>query len=114
GCIVCHSVSANGTMLSTGAEISTQSTESGVYQVDLAGNATQVSQSPATLGGDTRGLSFGVWTPDGKYVMRSQNDFWGGVNQSAWKVNVATSTLDPANVVGMGTAVSAYLPMFSP
>ncbi len=113
GCVVCHSVAAYGQMLSTGAEVNVQSAESGVYQVDLAGNASQVSQSPAGLGGDTRGLSFGTWTPTGKYVMRSKNDFWGGVNQLAWKVDAVGKKLDPATVVGLGAGVSAYLPTIS-
>jgi hypothetical protein len=114
GCVVCHSVSANGQFLSTGAEVNVQSTESGVYQVDLAGNATQISQSPGVLGGDSRGLSFAAWTPDGKYVMRSQNDFWGGVNQMAFRVDAPGQKLDQATVVGLGPDVSAYLPTFSP
>lgn len=113
GCVVCHAVSANGKMLSTGAEVNQQSAESGVYQVDLTGTATQISQSPPNLGGDSRGLSFGSWTPDGKYVMRSQNDFWGGVNQLAWRVDVTGKKLDAATVVGLGAGVSAYLPAFS-
>lgn len=113
GCVVCHAVAANGKMLSTGAEVSQQSAESGVYQVDLTGTATQVSQSPPNLGGDSRGLSFGAWTPDGKYVMRSQNDFWGGVNQLAWRVDATGKKLDAATVVGLGAGVSAYLPTFS-
>lgn len=113
GCVVCHSVSANGQMLSTGAEIGTLSAESGVYQVDLNGTASQITQSPAGLGGDSRGLSFGSWTPDAKYVVRSQNDFWGGVNQKAWKVDAAGKKLDEATVVGLGAGVSAYLPAFS-
>lgn len=113
GCVVCHSVAANGQMLSTGAEVNVQSTESGVYQVDLTGNATQISQSPPGLGGDTRGLSFGTWAPDGKYVMRSKDNFWGGVNQLAWKVDPVGKKLDPATVVGLGADVSAYLPVFS-
>jgi hypothetical protein len=113
GCVVCHSVAANGSFLSTGAEVNVQSAESGVYQVDLTGNATQISQSPPGLGGDSRGLSFGTWMPDGKYVMRSQNDFWGGVNQLAWKVDAAGQKLDAATVVGLGAGVSAYLPAFS-
>lgn len=113
GCVVCHAVSANGKMLSTGAEVNVQSAESGVYQVDLTGTATQISQSPAGLGGDSRGLSFGAWTPDGKYVMRSQSNFWGGPNQLAWKVDVAGKKLDAASVVGLGANVSAFLPTFS-
>ncbi len=113
GCVVCHSVSANGKFLSTGAEVSVQSAEAGVYQVDSQGNATQMTPSPPGLGGDTRGLSFASWTPDGNYVMRSQNDFWGGVNQLAWRVDPVSQSLIPATVVGLGADLSAYLPAFS-
>ncbi len=114
GCVVCHSVAANGQFLSTGAEVNVQSTESGVYQVDLAGNATQISGSPPGLGGDSRGLAFAAWTPTGKYVMRSQNNFWGGVNQQAWRVDPVGQKLDLATVVGLGADVSAFIPTFSP
>lgn len=113
GCVVCHSVSANGKFLSTGAEWNVQSAEAGVYEVDAFGNATQMTPSPAGLGGDSRGLSFASWTPDGSYVMRSQNDFWGGVNQLAWRVDATTQSLTPATVVGLGPGLSAYLPAFS-
>jgi hypothetical protein len=114
GCVVCHSVSANGQFISTGAEVNVQSAESGVYQVDLNGNATQIAQSPSTLGGDSRGLAFAAWVPSGKYVMRSQSNFWGGVNQMAWRVDATGQKLDEATVVGLGADVSAYLPTFSP
>ena len=115
GCTVCHSVSANGKRLSTGAEVNDPNpAASGVYNVDLSYTITQLTGVPAGLGGDTRGLAFGVWTPDGKWVTRSINDFWGGPNQSAWKVDDATSTLIPATVNGLGAGVDAMLPAFSP
>jgi hypothetical protein len=65
------------------------------------------------LGGDSRGLSFATFTPDGEYVMRSQNDFWGGLNQRAFRIDDASKALAEATVVGLGADVSAYLPTFS-
>ncbi|MCA9596899.1 MAG: hypothetical protein KC776_26470 [Myxococcales bacterium] len=114
GCVVCHSVAANGKYLATGADATSLLPESGVYAVDQTGQATQITGAPTNLGGDTRGLSFATFTPDGKYVMRSENNFWGGVNQLAWKIDAAGKKLDPATVVGLGADVSAFLPAFSP
>lgn len=109
--MVCHSVSSGGTRLATGADDAAYAAQSGVYTVDTNGTATQVSQSPPGLGGDTRGLSMATFTSDGNYVMRSQNNFWGGVNQLAWRVGA--TGLTPANVVGLGPDVSAFLPAIS-
>ena len=114
GCLVCHAVSANGTKLALGTDDPTVATQSGIYDVGADGTATQITQSPPGLGGDTRGISFATFTPDGKYVMRSQNDFWGGVNQQAWKIDDVAKTLTPATVVGLGASVSAYVPTISP
>lgn len=113
GCVVCHSVSSGGTRLATGADDAAFAAQSGVYTVDTNGTATQVSTSPPGLGGDTRGLSMATFTPDGNYVMRSQNNFWGGVNQLAWHVDAANNALVPATVTGLGADVSAYLPAIS-
>jgi hypothetical protein len=113
-CVVCHSVSANGETLTTGME--NGGPESGAYRTSLDGTITQVSATPATLGGDSRGLSFAFLTPDGKYVLRSENDFWGGANTKAFKIDPAgtpTSTLAEATVNGLEN-ISAYLPIFSP
>ena len=112
GCVVCHAVSANGKRLATGAEGGAAT--SGWYDINQNYDITQRSGSPPGLGGDTRGLSMAAFTPDGKYVTRSQNNFWGGVNLKAWKINDAAGTLDEATVVGMGAMVSAYVPAFSP
>ena len=114
GCVVCHSVSANGARLATGADDASFAAQAGVYNVGADGSQTQLTQSPAGLGGDSRGLSFATFTPDGQYVMRSQNNFWGGVNQQAWKINDAAKTLDPATVVGLGANVAALVPSISP
>ncbi len=114
GCVVCHSVSANGTRLATGADQASLAAQSGVYSVGADGTQTQLTGSPAGLGGDSRGLSFATFTPDGQYVMRSQNNFWGGVNQEAWKIDAAGKTLTPATVTGLGANVSALVPAISP
>jgi hypothetical protein len=113
GCVVCHSVSSGGTRLATGADDAQFAAQAGVYTVDTNGTATHVSTSPPGLGGDSRGLSMATFTSDGNYVMRSQSNFWGGVNQLAWKVDAANNALVPANVVGLGANVSAYLPAIS-
>jgi hypothetical protein len=113
GCVVCHSVSANGTRLATGADDAAYAPFAGIYNVNENGDAAQLTTSPAGLGGDSRGLSFATFTPDGKYVMRSQNNFWGGVNQLAWRIDDNTAQLVPANVVGLGPSIAALLPMIS-
>ena len=112
GCIVCHAVSANGKRLSTGAELGGPT--GGWYDIDKNYKVTQRSGSPASLNtSNSRGLAFAAFTPDGKYVARSEPSFEGGADLKAWKLNDATSTLDPADVVGMGTGISALLPAFS-
>jgi hypothetical protein len=113
GCVVCHSVSANGTHLATGADQAQFAAQSGIYAVGSDGSATQITGSPGGLGGDSRGISYATFTPDGKYVLRSQNDFWGGLNQQAWQIDDAGKQLVPAKVVGLGDAVSAYVPAIS-
>ncbi len=114
GCTGCHSASANGLRLSVGAEAGEGSRASGVYRIGADGTASQITDAPNGLGGDSRGLSFATFTPDGDYVMRSQNDFWGGVNQRAFRVDEASKALVEARVVGLGSEVSAYLPTFAP
>jgi len=73
----------------------------------------QLTAAPGGFGGDSRGLSFATFTPDGRYVMRSQNDFWGGLNQRAFWIDDANKALIEATVVGLGNQVSAYVPAFS-
>jgi hypothetical protein len=109
-CTVCHSVSANGQRLVTGGE----NNAGGVLTLRPDGSTARVSGAPGGLGGDSRGLSFATLTPDGKYVLRSQSNFWGGINQKAFRINDMGSRLDEANVVGMGAMVSAFVPTVSP
>lgn len=112
-CVVCHAVSANGSTLATGMD--SGGAKSGAYKTALDGTISQVSKTPAFTG-DSRGLSFAFLSPDGKYVLRSQSDFWGGVKTRGFKVDPAgtpASDLGEATVVGLD-AVSAYLPTFAP
>ncbi len=113
GCVVCHSASSNGQRLSTGADDASVAARSGVYTMGANGEATQVAGAPSGLGGDSRGLSMATFTPDGRYVMRSKNNFWGGANQRAFFIDDAKNALVEASVVGLGAQVSAYLPAFS-
>jgi hypothetical protein len=112
GCVVCHSVSSNGKRLGVGADNSTYAAQSGVYDVASDGSIKQVTGAPQGLGGDSRGLSFPVFTPDGRYVTRSRNDFWGGRDTLAFKIDDANKSLLPADVVGLKD-VDALLPAFS-
>jgi WD40-like Beta Propeller Repeat len=112
-CVVCHSVSANGETLTTGMDAA--GAQSGAYTANPDGTIKQISKSPA-LTGDSRGLSFAWLTPDGKYVLRSSSDFWGGVATKAFKVDKsgdANTVMPEATVTGLSD-VQAYLPIFSP
>jgi hypothetical protein len=109
-CTVCHSVSANGQRLVTGGENS----GGGVFTLLPDAGMSRVAGPPSVLGGDSRGLSMAVLTPDGKYVLRSRFNFWGGREQKAFRIDEAQGQLREANVVGMGMSVAAYLPTVSP
>ncbi len=114
-CVVCHSVSANGATLTTGADPSV-SQLSGAYTAKTDGTIQQVSAAPTVLTGDTRGLSFSFLTPDGTYSLRSTSNFWGGTQTRAFKVDPAgtsTSVLPEATVVGLDN-VPAFVPTFAP
>jgi hypothetical protein len=113
GCLVCHSVSANGTRLAIGTDDAALVGKDGIYNIGSDGAAAFVTTSPGGLGGDSRGISYATFTPDGKYVMRSQNNFWGGVNQMAWRIDDANKALVPATVNGLGAAVNAMVPAIS-
>ena len=114
GCAVCHSASSNGTRLAAGAEVGTDfSPNSGIYKIDSNGLFEKMTDAPAGLGGDTRGISYAAFTPDGRYVMRSQNNFWGGPNQLAWRIDDVNNQLVPATVVGLGGDISALIPAIS-
>jgi hypothetical protein len=115
GCVVCHSVSANGQWLSAGAEVGgAANAMAGVYRVGPDGSATQTDKTPADFGGDTRGLSYAAWTPDGKFVVRSKNDFWGGPEQRAFSIDEKSGKLAEVTVEGIGKDTSTYVPSFSP
>jgi len=89
--------------------------QSGTYKANLDGTIQQISATP-TFTGDSRGLSFAWLTPDGKYVLRSQSDFWGGLSTRAFKVDktgTSTTAMPEALVNGLA-ATPAYLPIYSP
>ena len=114
-CVVCHSVSANGETLTTGAENGPLLGQSGTYKANLDGTIKQISATPSFTG-DSRGLSFAWLTPDGKFVLRSQSDFWGGTQTRAFKVDksgTSTTAMPEAIVNGLSTT-PAYLPIYSP
>ena len=109
GCVVCHSLSANGELLSVGAG-NAEIGEAGIYEIDPSGSINKLMESPPSMD-DT--LSTVAWTPDGKYLLRDQHQHWGGTDTVAWRVDAAAKTLSPASLVGF-ELVSAYLPTFSP
>jgi hypothetical protein len=117
GCVVCHSVSANGTKLALGADDAADFPQSGIYDVGADGTATQITPSALPIGmagpTDSRGMAYATFTPDGKYVLRGPA-FWGGLNQQAWQIDDVNKVLNPATVVGLGANVSAFLPAISP
>lgn len=112
GCLVCHSVSANGKWLATAYNSTAGGPPAGLYSIAKDGTITQTAPSPP-LGGDHRGFGFAPFTPDGKYVAHSEKNFWGGLNLLAWQIDQVTGTLTQSDVVGM-TTISALVPTFSP
>lgn len=114
GCVICHSVAANGKVLTTGADPS-NTAPSGVYST----NGTTISQlatAPTTLGGDTRGLSWAAITPDGNYVVRSATNFWGGDILQGWKTPATPDAGQPLGdpITITGSNIKTYVPSFSP
>jgi hypothetical protein len=114
GCVICHSVSANGKTLTTGSDPGDPG-PSGVYDTNGV-TLTQLSKAPAGLGGDTRNLSWATISPDGEYVLRSQNNFWGGSTLLAWtKPATANPTQALSTTVPVtGATSNMYVPAFSP
>lgn len=112
GCVICHSVSANGKTLTTGADQGGPG--SGVYATDGT-NATQLAKAPDGLVGDSRGLSWTAISPDGQYVMRSKKDFWGGDLPLAWKTPTTPDAGMPlSETVPVTNGVKMFVPSWSP
>ena len=92
GCIICHGVAASGNTITMGTDDPTVGQLTGVYRIETDGGYTQLATSPANLpyaitgAVDSRGLGWGVVSPDGKVVLRGLNQFWGGETLLAWAV----------------------------
>lgn len=114
GCVICHSVSANGKVLTTGADQASVAAQSGVYATDGT-NAKQIARAPTTLGGDTRGLSWAAISPDGAYILRSKNNFWGGDLPLAWKTPSTPDAGAPlSDTVPITGGIKMFVPSFAP
>jgi hypothetical protein len=93
GCVICHSVAAAGNTLTTGSDDGPAVCGStGVFRVEPDGGYTHLATPPTALpciGGsagpqDVRGMGWSTVSPDGKVIMRSLGDFWGGQQILAW------------------------------
>jgi hypothetical protein len=92
GCVICHGVSAAGNTLTDGTDDPTLGSSTGVFRIETDGGYTQLGTAPANfpyaIGGsiDSRGLGWGVVSPDGKVVLRGEDQFWGGLTLDAFLV----------------------------
>jgi hypothetical protein len=92
GCVICHGVSASGNTLTTGTDDPTIGYATGVYRIEGDGGYTHLATAPPNLpyaitgAVDSRGLGWGVVSPDGKIVLRGLNQFWGGDQLLGWAV----------------------------
>lgn len=116
GCVICHSVSANGKTLTTGADQGGPA--SGVYATDGT-NVTQIARAPSTVGtnpgSDSRGLSWAAISPDGAYILRDQDKFWGGGNLLAWKTPTTPDAGAPlSETVPVTGSIKMFVPSFAP
>ena len=113
-CSVCHSVSANGTLIATGINWSNgDPANSGVFDIDKNGAATPGHAQP--LGA----YSFAALTPDAKYMMTHSNQHSGlrGLTPAS---GAFSTLLDPKTgtavpgVTGWPANTEARMPSFSP
>jgi hypothetical protein len=90
GCVICHGVSAAGNTLTNGTDDSTIGGLTGVFRVEADGGYTHLATAPTifpyTIAGavDSRGIGWGSVSPDGKVILRGENQFWGGEALTAW------------------------------
>ncbi len=114
GCSVCHSVSANGTVIATGiAWEGGDPKSSGIFNVDATGAATAGhSQAKGAY-------SFAALTPDAKYMMTHSNNA-GGIRGLTNLSGQYSTLLDPTTgvavpgVTGWPATAQAQMPSFSP
>ena len=125
GCVLCHGVSAAGNTLTAGTDDPTVAGNTGVFRVEADGGYTHLATSPTILpyaignGVDSRGLGWGVVSPDGRVVVRSQNQFWGGEALLAWAVpdapllDVDGGLMPLSTSMTVNGSVDMYAPSFS-
>ncbi len=114
GCTVCHSVSANGTVIASGVSWGGgDPLNSGVFNVDATGAATPgFSQAKGAF-------SFAALTPDAKYMMTHSNQH-GGIRGLTTASGAYSALLDPKTgaavpgVTGWSAVAEAQMPSFSP
>jgi hypothetical protein len=114
GCSVCHSVSANGTVIATGISWGGgDPLNSGVFNVDATGAATAGhSQAKGAY-------AFAALTPDAKYMMTHSNNA-GGIRGLTNASGQYSTLLDPTTgvavpgVTGWAATAQAQMPSFSP
>ena len=114
GCPVCHSMSANGSKFAT-SNSTWSATNSGISNVDAAGNLTRLADFPnpntpyGNGGSDWRGFAWAPLTPDGQYIFAT-NNIYGNTRQQVVGIDPTTRTVSlPAAVVsgGRGTGLLA-------
>ncbi|MDF3064419.1 MAG: hypothetical protein K0R38_20 [Polyangiaceae bacterium] len=105
GCPVCHSMSANGTKFATAD--SSWSTNSGISNVDAAGNLTVLSDFPnpntpyANGGSDWRGFAWAPLTPDGQFIFAT-NNIYGNTRQAVVGIDSNRNVSLPQSVLSGG------------
>lgn len=114
GCAVCHSVSANGTLIATGISWGGgDPLNSGVFSVDTAGKSTAGHSQPKGA------YAFAALTPDAKYMMTHSNQH-GGLRGLTTASGAYSVLVDPKTgvavpgVTGWSATAEAQMPSFSP
>jgi len=126
GCVICHGVSANGSTLTNGTDQPANGPSTGVFRVEADGGYTHLATAPLALpynggsGGpaDSRGLGWGTNSPDGKVILRSIGDFWGGQALLAWATPkeplLADGGLQPLSTsMTVKGGLNMFVPQFS-
>jgi hypothetical protein len=125
GCVLCHSVSADGNTLTASTDDQngpTTGANSGVFRIEADGGYTHLATSPTALPyteNSARGLGWATVSPDGKLVMRSVNQYWGGDTLLAWAVPAAPQmmggVLQPlSTTVTVNGNLDMFVPEYSP
>ena len=125
GCVLCHSVSASGNTLTASTDDQNgpvTGSNTGVFHIEADGGMTQLATAPLALPyteNSARGLGWATTSPDGKVVMRSVDQYWGGEALLAWAVPDAP-LLSNGVVQPLSTTVTVngnrnmFVPEYSP